>query len=95
MISNGVDMYDLINDLTSLDDIHLTTLSESIWIGVIEKMNPSPPVPRRRTTCYSRRPVYLFRGRRIFSMVRDYEKNELDFYYIPDDELFFIEKVKV
>ena len=94
MTGNGVDMYDLVNDLTSLDDIRVTTLSEVIWIGVIEKMNPSPPVPRRRTTCYSRRPVYLFKGRRIFSMVRDYEKNELDFYYIPDDELFFIEKVK-
>ena len=95
MIGNGVDMYDLVSDLTSLDDIRLTALSESIWIGVIEKMNPSPPVPRRRTTCYSRRPVYLFKGRRIFSMVRDYEKNELDFYYIPYDELFFIEKVSI
>lgn len=95
MTGNGVDMYDLISDLTSIDDIRLTALSESIWVGVIEKMNPSPPVPRIRTTCYSRRPVYLFKGRRIFSMVRDYVKNELDFYYIPDDELVFIEKVKV
>lgn len=95
MIGNGVDMYDLVNDLVSLDDIRLTALSESIWIGVIEKMNPSPPVPRKSTTCYSRRPVYLFKGRRIFSMVRDYEKNELDFYYIPYDELFFIEKVSI
>ncbi len=94
MIGNGIDMYDLVNDLTSLDDIRVTILSESILIGVIEKMNPSPPVPRGRTNCYSRRPVYLFKGRRIFSMVRDYEKNELDFYYIPDDELFFIEKVR-
>ena len=92
MTGNGVDIYDLINDLTTLDDNRLTALSEFIWIGVIEKMNPSPPVPRRRTACYSRRPVYLFEGRRIFSMVRDYEKNELDFYYIPDDELVFIEK---
>lgn len=95
MIGNGVDMYDLIDDLVSLDDIRLTALSESIWIGVIEKMNPSPPVPRRRTTCYTHRPVYLFKGRRVFSMVRDYAKNELDFYYIPDNELVFIEKVNI
>ena len=88
-------MYDLISELHDEMDIRIIPLQEIIWIGVIEKMNPSPPVPRRRTTCYSRRPVYLFKGRRIFSMVRDCEKNELDFYYIPDDELFFIEKVKV
>ena len=87
-------MYDLIPELHDEMDIRITPLQEVVWIGVIEKMNPSPPVPRRRTNCYSRRPVYLFKGRRIFSIVCDYEKNELDFYYIPDNELSFIEKVR-
>lgn len=92
MLGNGVDMYDLVLDLQDKTDICLISTQESIWIGVVEKMNPSPPVPRRRTTCYSRHPVYLYNGRRIFSMVRNYKKNELDFYYIPDNELSFIER---
>jgi len=93
MIGNGVDMYDLVVNIHDKMDIRLTPMPEKIWIGVIEKMNPSPPVPRKKTKCYSRRQVYLYNGRRVFSMVRDYEKNEFDFYYIPDDELCFIEKV--
>lgn len=91
MVGNGVDMYDLIPELHKSNDMRLTSTNNYIWIGVVEKMNPSPPVPRKRSTCYSRRPVYLFKGRRIFSMVRDYEKNELDFYYIPENEEQFIE----
>lgn len=91
MKGNGVDMYDLIPDLDK-DDIRLKPLSEHIWIGVIEQMFPSPPVPRNRTRCYTKCPVYLFENKRVFSMVNNYESHEMDFYYIPDKELMFIER---
>lgn len=93
MFGNGVDMYDLIPEIHDENDIHLVRMPEQIWIGVIEKLNPSPPVPRKKTTCFSKRPVYMYRGRRIFSMVHDHSTGMYDFYYIPDEELFFIEKV--
>lgn len=95
MLGNGVDMYDLIPELHSTNDRRLTSTNNYIWVGVIEKMNPSPPVPRRRTTCYSRRPVYSYNGRKVFSMIQDYKKNELDFYYIPECEEQFIESARI
>lgn len=86
---DGIDMYDLIPDLKETD-IRLTPMNESIWIGVLEKMCPSPPIPRRHTRSYTRRPVYLFNGCRVFSMVNNFQTQTKDFYYIPDDELIFV-----
>ena len=91
MLGNGVDMYDLIPYLKK-DDIHVVEMPEHIWIGVIEQTSPSTPVPRHKTKCYTKCPVYLFKGRRIFSMIRDFETGEMDFYFIPDEELCFIER---
>lgn len=85
-------MYDLIPELHNPNDLHLTPLPESIWIGVIEKINPSPPVPRKRTNCFSQRPVYLYKGRRVFSMLANFDTHEMDFYFIPDNELIFVTK---
>ena len=90
---DGIDMYDLIPDLKETD-IRLSSMNESIWVGVLEKMCPSPPIPRRRARSYTRCPVYLFNGRRVFSMVNDFQTQTKDFYYIPDDELIFIERQK-
>lgn len=89
---NGIDMYDLIPELHNNDDIHLVNIHEHIWIGVIAGMRPSPPVPRRKTNCFTQCSVYLYNGRRVFSM-----KNEdsYDFYYLPDNEMIFIEKDKL
>ena len=88
---NGIDMYNLIPDLNSEDDMRITKLNEHIWIGVIAGLQPSPPVPRRKTNCFTQCSVYLYNGRRVFSM-----KNEdsYDFYYLPDNEMIFIEKDK-
>ena len=91
MLGNGVDMYDLIPNLKE-NDIHLSPTNESIWIGVIEKICPSTPVPRKKTHCYTRCPVYFYKGRRVFEMVRTFEPRTVDYYYIPDEELIFVEK---
>lgn len=89
---NGVDMYDLIEDLDDEDDIRVIPMQEYFWVGVVEQMSPSPPIPRNRTRCYSKVPVYLYKGRRIFSVVSDWNTGKKDFYWIPFEELIFIEK---
>lgn len=94
MLGNGVDMYDLVREVTDETDIRLTPTNEIIWIGVIEKMSPSPPVPRKRTHSFSRCQVYLHKGQRVFGMINNYKTGSKDFYYIPDEELIFIEKVR-
>lgn len=90
MNGNGIDMYDLVI-LSDHDETQLIPLYKNIWIGVIEKLNPSPPVPRRRTSCYCRCPVYLYQNRKVFGMVSNYNTGEMNYYYIPDNELIFIE----
>lgn len=91
MLGNGVDMYDLIPELHKTNDPRLASTNNYIWVGVIEKMNPSPPVPRKRTNCFSKRPVYIYNDRQVFSMPKDYKSNLFDFYYIPENEEQFIE----
>lgn len=91
MSGNGVDMYNLINGLTESSE-GLEKQHGYFWVGVIEKMSPSPPVPRRKTNCYTKADVYLYNGRYVFSMIRNYETNNKDFYYIPESELIFIER---
>ena len=58
------------------------------WVGVIEGMYPSPPVPRRRTNCYSAARVYIYCNKQIFAMD---QKDDLGnfykcFYKIPNNE---------
>lgn len=84
MIGNGVDMYDLILDLTD-NNSELIQTDRKFWVGVIEGLFPSPPIPRRKSRCYAPYPVYLYHGRYIFRCSDAY------FYEIPDNEHNFIQ----
>lgn len=92
MQGGGVDMYDLIPDLHE-DNKELYSTGQKFWVGVIEGMYPSPPVPRRRTKCYSAADVYLYFGRRVFGMNQkiDNGKFSKSFYEIPENELIFVQ----
>lgn len=92
MRGKGIDMYDLIPDLHESDK-HLYFTGQKFWVGVIEGMYPSPPVPRRKTRCYYAADVYLYRGQKIFAMNPKTDDAELytTFYKIPDSELIFIQ----
>ena len=92
MKGNGIDMYDFIPELHDTNDIHLTKRNASIWIGVISSMRPSPPCPRSHTNCFTKCPVYFYKGRSVFSIDSRSEQGKQDFYYIPDEELHFIER---
>lgn len=87
-------MYKRVKGIDDYTDIHLTPLHEKFLIGIIKDQIPSIPIPRGNTTCFDSRPVYLYKGRRVFSMIDDYKKQKLSFYYIPDDELYMVEKTQ-
>ncbi len=91
MTGNGIDMYDLILNIDENND-NLILTKDVFWVGVFEQMYPSPPVPRRRTRCFTSCPVYLYNDQYVFSMPNDQFKTTKDFYYIPDKELIFIQK---
>ncbi len=92
MQGGGIDMYDLIPDLYE-GDKELYSTGQKFWVGVIEGMYPSPPVPRRRTKCYSSADVYLYFDRRVFSMNQKTDDGQFykSFYEIPENELIFIQ----
>ncbi len=92
MQGGGVDMYDLIPDLHE-DDKELYFTGQKFWVGVIEGMYPSPPVPRCRTKCYSPTNVYLYFGRKVFSMNQKTDDGTFykSFYEIPENELIFVQ----
>ena len=92
MRGGGIDMYDLIPDLHE-DDKELYFTGQKFWVGVIEGMCPSPPIPRRRTKCYSPADVYLYFGRRVFSMNQKIDNGKFykSFYEIPENELIFVQ----
>ena len=92
MQGGGIDMYDLIPDLHE-DNKELYSTGKKFWVGVMEGFYPSPPVPRRRTKCYSSADVYLYSDTKVFSML---EKDDIGnfhkvFYKIPERELIFIQ----
>lgn len=91
MVGDGIDMYDLIVGLKE-NDPQLYSTSKKFWVGVIEKIYPSPPVPRRKTRSYEAADVYLFLDKQIFSMPkRDDNGNFVkEFYDIPERELIFV-----
>lgn len=91
MLGDGIDMYDLIPNLVE-DDPQLYSTNEKFWVGVIEGMFPSPPVPRRKTRSYSAAKVYQYGLNKVFGM---HAKNEqglyMEFYKIPKREWIFIQ----
>lgn len=93
MVGDGIDMYDLIPELTNNDRDILYT-GKRFWVGVIEGVYPSPPVPRHRTKCYSSVPVYKYHDELIFAMsVKDSKHGWYKNYYkIPKREMIFIEE---
>ena len=92
MISDGVDMYDLLPYIPQIGKT-LKPLDEIFWVGVVEGMSPSPPIPRKKTNCYTSAKVYLFEefDKKVFAMVSDYKTGKLDYYYIPKSEYNFIQ----
>ena len=90
--NNDIVDYDFIPELYSTDDIRLIKRDAFIWIGVLSSTKPSPPCPRNSTDCFVKCPVYFYRGRSVFSINGHHNKNELDFYYVPDSELHLIKK---
>ena len=92
MQGGGIDMYDLIPDLHE-DDKNLYSTGKKFWVGVMEGMYPSPPVPRRKTKCYSSADVYLYLDTEVFSMLEKDNTGNFHkvFYKIPKRELIFIQ----
>lgn len=92
MQGGGTDMYDLIPDLHE-DNRELYSTGKKFWVGVIEGVCPSPPVPRNRTKCYTSAPVYKFFDEYIFNMNRKTDDRTWckDYYAIPEKELIFIQ----
>lgn len=82
MIGDGIDMYDLLPDL---QEEELYSTCKKFWVGVIEGMYPSPPVPRRKTRCFSGRPVYIFN-----ETEKVFKGSDDEFYKIPKAEESFI-----
>lgn len=93
MDGNGIDMYDLISDLHGYDFNKLHYTGCRFWVGVIEGMYPSPPVPRRKTKCYHPAFVYEYEGKLIFEMETKNSDGEWskDYYKIPENEYSFIQ----
>jgi len=85
--------YEFISEIKSVDDIHLVRLKERIYIGFIPNKYPVLPISRIHAIYYAPCSVYLYKGRRIFSVISDCKKQHINFYYVPDDELRFIESV--
>lgn len=83
MQSNGIDMYDLVPNIHE-NNKDLNKTNKRFWVGVIEGMYPSPPVPRRKTKCYAPAIVYSYFGTKLFCLGKD-------FYKIPENEFAFIQ----
>lgn len=92
MRGNGIDMYDLIPDLHE-NDRKLYSTGQKFWVGVIEGIYPSPPVPRRKTKCFTSVDVYLYLDTEVFSMLQKNDDGQFykSFYKIPEQELIFIQ----
>ena len=91
MLGNGVDMYDLIPDLCE-GDSELYSTGKIFWVGVMEGISPSPPVPRRKTRSYSAANVYIYKGVKVFSMLERQDNiTFINFYKIPNHEETFIQ----
>lgn len=90
MQGDGIDMYDLIPNLYE-NNKRLISTGKKFWVGVIEGMCPSPPVPRRRTNCFTSVDVYLYLDTEVFSMPQKNDDGEFYkvFYKIPERELIF------
>ena len=83
MLGNGIDMYDLLPNVTQFDS-DLYSTGQKFWVGVLEGRYPSPPIPRRRTKCYAPCPVYIYQNQLVF------KSSDQSFYKIPDNEKIFV-----
>lgn len=84
-------MYDLIPNLKEHDS-KLYSTNKIFWVGVMEGISPSPPVPRNKTRCFSGANVYIYDGQKVFGMPE--RKNGVQitsFYKIPHHEEVFIQ----
>ena len=92
MRGDGIDMYDLIPNLYENDE-RLISTGKKFWVGVIERLYPSPPVPRYRTKCFTSVDVYLYFDRKVFSMNQKTDDGKFykSFYEIPENEMIFIQ----
>ena len=84
-------MYELAGVDIPRDELGLT--NKKFWVGVVEQIRPSPPVPRRKTHCYTVVPVYMYNGEYVFNMLEINRDGKLveAFYKIPSDEKEFLE----
>ena len=85
MIGDGYEMYDLITDILEED---LVPTNKIFWVGVIEHLYPSPPIPRIKTNCASPAKVFKHKDRLIFKM------SDEKFYWLPKREMKFIQEIK-
>ena len=91
MLGDGIDMYDLVE--VSNRDPSMIFTGKKFWVGVIEQMYPSPPIPRTRTSCFSAAPVYIYEDQYLFGMKERLDQNTFveSFYLIPEREKKFVQ----
>jgi len=84
-------MYELAGVDIPRDELGLT--NKIFWVGVAEQMRPSPPVPRRKSRCFTAVPVYVYNGEYVFNMLEKSQdgKTVETFYKIPSYEKEFME----
>lgn len=92
MLGNGIEMYDLLPDVTE-DDVCYTNMI--FWVGVMAKLSPSPPIPRKDTNSFTSVPVYYYGKHLVFGMNQKTLADDLVkvFYYIPENEKIFIQEI--
>lgn len=74
------------------NDIRLTPVEgELIWIGVSDDDTPTP-IDRTNAKNFKHCYIYLYKGRLVFELITDYKTDNREYYYIPDEDLFRIEK---
>ena len=84
-------MYELVG--VDIPKAKLGLTNKKFWVGVVEQIRPSPPVPRRKTRCYTAVPVYVYNGEYVFNMLERNRAGKMveTFYKIPSDEKEFME----
>ena len=78
-------MQDLYIPLFDVDKSDLIQTNKKFWVGVLEGIFPSPPVPRRKTNCFTCYNVYLLGSEPVFIC------SDNVVYKIPKSEERFIQ----
>lgn len=87
---DGIDVYDFLMDVDETNP-KLYSTGKKFWVGVIEGLFPSPPVPRNKTRCFTCADVYLYRHAEVFAMNCGMNgEHHKVFYKIPLNERQFI-----